>query len=65
VRGTIGLIGIAELVGDTTKVGTENFRSALVASASVSLGIIAGTLIVRAARIVWRTTGQGRIIRSG
>jgi uncharacterized membrane protein YjjP (DUF1212 family) len=65
VPGTIGLIGIAELVGDTTKVGTENFLSALVATASVALGILAGTLIVRAARIAWRTAGQGRITRSG
>jgi uncharacterized membrane protein YjjB (DUF3815 family) len=65
VPGTIGLIGIAELVGNTTDAGTENFFSALVATASVALGILAGTLIVRAAGIAWRAAGEGRITRSG
>ena len=65
VPGTIGLIGIAELVGDTPGAGTENFLSALVATASVALGILAGTLIVRAARIAWRSAGRDRITRSG
>ncbi len=65
VPGTIGLIGVAELVGDTTGAGTENFLSALVTTASVALGILAGTLVVRAGRIAWRTAGEARFIRSG
>jgi uncharacterized membrane protein YjjB (DUF3815 family) len=65
VPGTIGLIGVAELVGDTTGAGTENFLSALVTTASVALGILAGTLVVRAGRIAWRTAGEVRFIRSG
>jgi len=65
VPGTIGLIGIAELVGDTMQAGTENFLDALVATASVALGILAGTLVVRAARIAARTTAQRGITRSG
>jgi len=65
VPGTIGLIGIAELVGKTTQAGTENFLDALVATASVALGILAGTLVVRAARVAARTTAQRGITRSG
>jgi uncharacterized membrane protein YjjB (DUF3815 family) len=65
VPGTIGLIGIAELVGNTTQAGTENFLDALVATASVALGILAGTLVVRAARVAARTTAQRGITRSG
>ena len=51
VPGTIGLIGITELVGGThAQSGTENFVTALVATGSVALGILVGTMIVRAAR---------------
>jgi uncharacterized membrane protein YjjB (DUF3815 family) len=51
VPGTLGLIGITELVGgDSTEAGTQNFLNALVATASVALGILVGSLIVRAAR---------------
>jgi uncharacterized membrane protein YjjP (DUF1212 family) len=57
VPGTIGLIGITELVGESSpESGIQNFLSALVATASVALGILVGTLVVGAGR---------RIIRSG
>jgi hypothetical protein len=36
-----------------------------VTTASVALGILAGTLVVRAGRIAWRTAGEVRFIRSG
>jgi len=61
----LGNGGIAELVGKTTQAGTENFLDALVATASVALGILAGTLVVRAARVAARTTAQRGITRSG
>jgi uncharacterized membrane protein YjjB (DUF3815 family) len=62
VPGTIGLIGITELVGgDSPEAGTGNFLGALVATASVALGVLVGTLIVRAARHGWKAA----VIRSG
>lgn len=56
VPGTIGLIGITELVGGThARLGVENFGTALAATGSVALGILVGTMVVRAARAA-RTT---------
>ncbi len=56
VPGTIGLIGITELVGDNHQAGTENFLAALEATGSVALGILVGTMIVRA----FKTGGLAR-----
>ena len=50
VPGTIGLIGITELVGANHEAGTENFVSSVVATGSVALGILVGTTIVRLGR---------------
>jgi uncharacterized membrane protein YjjP (DUF1212 family) len=61
VPGTIGLIGITELVGDNSKHGSENFAAAFEGVISVALGILVGTMIVRAARILMRRGGLGRL----
>jgi uncharacterized membrane protein YjjP (DUF1212 family) len=54
VPGTLGLIGITELVGDNTDAGSQNLGSALVAIPAVALGILVGTMVVRAGRIATR-----------
>jgi uncharacterized membrane protein YjjP (DUF1212 family) len=56
VPGTIGLIGITEIVGDNSQAGSANLGTALVAIPAVALGILVGTMIVRATRIAARTT---------
>jgi uncharacterized membrane protein YjjB (DUF3815 family) len=48
VPGAIGLIGITEIVGDNAEAGFENFVSALVSIPSIALGILVGTMVVRA-----------------
>jgi hypothetical protein len=50
VPGAIGLIGITEIVGENADAGSENFLSALVSVPSIALGILVGTMIVRAGR---------------
>jgi uncharacterized membrane protein YjjB (DUF3815 family) len=50
VPGTIGLIGITELVGDNAEAGSENLATALTSIPSVALGILVGTMIVRVVR---------------
>ena len=55
VPGTIGLIGITELVGDNREAGWQNLGTALVAIPAVALGILVGTMVVRAVRIAMRT----------
>ena len=49
VPGALGLIGITEIVGAKADVGSENFVSALVSVPSIALGILVGTMLVRAA----------------
>ena len=49
VPGALGLIGITEIVGAKADVGSENFVSALVSVPSIALGILVGTMVVRAA----------------
>ena len=49
VPGAIGLIGITEIVGDNAEAGFENFLRALVSIPSIALGILVGTMVVRAA----------------
>jgi len=62
VPGTIGLVGITELVGGThAELGAENFGTALVANGSVALGILTGSLIVRASSIVLRRRARDPI----
>lgn len=51
VPGTIGLIGVTEIVGDNSTEGSDHFTNALVSIPSVALGILVGTLIVRGARV--------------
>jgi uncharacterized membrane protein YjjP (DUF1212 family) len=51
VPGTIGLIGITEIFGDNAGVGSQNFAAALASIPSVALGILVGTMIVRAVRV--------------
>ena len=54
VPGTLGLIGMTEIVGDNRDAGSENLATALAAIPSVALGILVGTMIVRAARAATR-----------
>lgn len=51
VPGTIGLIGITEIVGSNHKAGTENLVAALASIPSVALGVLVGSMIVHAARV--------------
>jgi uncharacterized membrane protein YjjB (DUF3815 family) len=60
VPGTIGLIGITELVGNNAEAGSANLGAALAAIPSVALGILVGTMIVRAARVVSRRVPADR-----
>ena len=55
VPGTIGLIGITELVGENPEAGSQNLGTALVAIPAVALGILVGTMVVRAVRLAMRT----------
>ena len=50
VPGAIGLIGITEIVGENADAGSENFLSALVSVPSIALGVLVGTMVVRAGR---------------
>ena len=50
VPGAIGLIGITEIVGENADAGSENFLSALVSVPSIALGILVGTMVVRAGK---------------
>jgi uncharacterized membrane protein YjjB (DUF3815 family) len=60
VPGAIGLIGITEIVGDNVEAGTENFLRALVSIPSVALGVLVGTMAVRAARMAGLGPQRGR-----
>jgi uncharacterized membrane protein YjjP (DUF1212 family) len=55
VPGTIGLIGLTEIVGDNADAGSANLSAALVSIPAVALGILVGTMIVRAVRIAGRS----------
>ena len=48
VPGAIGLIGITEIIGDRAGGDSENFVTALVSIPSIALGILVGTMVVRA-----------------
>jgi uncharacterized membrane protein YjjP (DUF1212 family) len=61
VPGAIGLIGITEIVGANAEAGTENFLGALASIPSVALGILVGTLFVRAGRSVRRAPVVSRL----
>jgi uncharacterized membrane protein YjjP (DUF1212 family) len=52
VPGTLGLIGITELVGKDPEHGFANLIAALAAIPAIALGVLFGTMIVRAARFV-------------
>jgi uncharacterized membrane protein YjjB (DUF3815 family) len=56
--GAIGLIGVTEIVGDNAEAGTENFLRALVSIPAVALGVLVGTMAVRAARPL----GRARVV---
>jgi uncharacterized membrane protein YjjB (DUF3815 family) len=62
VPGTIGLIGITELVGANSEAGSANLGSALVSIPAVALGILVGTMIVRAGRTATRSPIVGRLL---
>ncbi len=47
VPGTIGLIGVTELVGNNSALATQNILSTVVSIPSVALGILVGTMVVR------------------
>jgi uncharacterized membrane protein YjjB (DUF3815 family) len=51
VPGTIGLIGITELVGENPEAGSQNLGTALVAIPAMALGILVGAMTVRAVGI--------------
>jgi uncharacterized membrane protein YjjB (DUF3815 family) len=59
VPGTIGLIGITEIVGDNAHLGVENLGTALAGIPSVALGILVGTMVVRAVRIMRTSMMRG------
>lgn len=59
VPGTIGLIGITELVGDNADAGSENLATALTSIPSVALGILVGTMIVRVVRTATSSSRPG------
>jgi uncharacterized membrane protein YjjP (DUF1212 family) len=52
VPGTIGLIGVTELVGNNSQLGTQNVLAAIASIPSVALGILVGTMTVRALGVV-------------
>src|SRR5262249_3620228 len=52
VPGTVGLIGITELLGSQTEHGQANLAAALSSIPSVALGILVGTMVVRAVRLL-------------
>jgi uncharacterized membrane protein YjjP (DUF1212 family) len=52
VPGAIGLIGITEIVGENADAGSENFVRALVSVPSIALGVLVGTMVVRAATVL-------------
>jgi uncharacterized membrane protein YjjB (DUF3815 family) len=60
VPGAIGLIGITEIVGDNAEAGAQNFLRALVSIPAVALGVLVGTMAVRA----FRTLGSGHVASS-
>jgi uncharacterized membrane protein YjjB (DUF3815 family) len=60
VPGTIGLIDGTELVENNTEAASANRGATLAAIPSVALGILVGTMIVRAARIVTRSRRADR-----
>lgn len=51
VPGTIGLIGVTELVGNNSQLTTQNLASTVISIPSVALGILVGTMIVRGIRM--------------
>lgn len=51
VPGTLGLIGVTELVGRHQQSGTENLATTLASIPSVALGVLVGTMIVHAYRL--------------
>jgi uncharacterized membrane protein YjjP (DUF1212 family) len=52
VPGTIGLIGVTELVGNNAQLASQNILSAVASIPSVALGILVGTMTVRGIRMV-------------
>jgi uncharacterized membrane protein YjjP (DUF1212 family) len=60
VPGAIGLIGITEIVGENADAGTDNFLGALVSIPLVALGILVGTMILRAGRAARDVAVAGR-----
>ena len=48
VPGAIGLIGVTEIIGASAGAGSEHFVTALVSIPSIALGILVGTMVVRA-----------------
>jgi uncharacterized membrane protein YjjP (DUF1212 family) len=51
VPGTIGLIGVAELVGNHSQVAVQNIAFTVISIPSIALGILVGTMTVRGVRI--------------
>jgi len=51
VPGTFGLIGITEIVGNNAQLGTQNLVAALTSIPSIALGVLVGTMTVRAVRV--------------
>ena len=62
VPGTLGLIGITELVGKDPQHGFANLVSALAANPAIALGILVGTMSIRATRLLRgaRVPARGR-----
>ncbi|HEY2650575.1 MAG TPA: threonine/serine exporter family protein [Solirubrobacteraceae bacterium] len=58
VPGTIGLIGVTEIVGRNSHVGAQNLAVAVASIPSVALGILVGTMIVRGGTIARHHRGS-------
>ena len=48
VPGASGLIGVTEIIGASAGAGSEHFVTALVSIPSIALGILVGTMVIRA-----------------
>jgi uncharacterized membrane protein YjjP (DUF1212 family) len=59
VPGTIGLIGVTEIVGKNSQLGTENLAASLASIPSVALGVLVGTMTVRGLKVARHRHASG------
>jgi uncharacterized membrane protein YjjB (DUF3815 family) len=56
--GTIGLVGVTELVGSHSQLGTQNLVATLATIPSVALGVLVGTMTVRGVKVAQHDTAR-------